>query len=93
MNRNYVVILQSVKLDRVTDRIELAEFARPGNAKIFLVGKVMNMWGLDNKSKEAKNPSVGTVYYHDKEQYRIEIFIQPRLVKVEEFSKARAPQT
>ena len=93
MNRNYVVVLQSVRLDRVTDRVELAEFARPGNAEIFARGKVQAMWSRNYKTKAAKSPSIGTVFYHDKEQYRIEIFIQPRLVKIEEFGRAGAPQT
>lgn len=93
MNRNYVVILQSARLGRVTDRIELGEFARIGNAETFLTAKAINMWGGDNKSEKAKSPSIGTVFYHDKEQYRIELFIQPRLVEIEEFSRANAPQT
>jgi len=93
MDRNYVVILQAVKLDTVTERIELAEFDRLGNAEIFAVGKARAMWASNYKAKKAKSPSVREVFYSDKEQHRIEIFIQPRLVKVEKFGRANAPQT
>jgi len=93
MNRNYVVILQAVRLDTVKDRVELAEFDRPGNAKIFLAGKAMNMWSLNCRFKKAKSPSIGDVVYFDTDEYRMELFIQPRLVTIKEFGKANAPQT
>ena len=94
MDRNYVVILQAVKLGKVTDRIELAEFARVTNALIFMKHKANDMWNYSvPEPKKAKSPSFGVVYYHDDEQFRQELFVQPRLVTVEEFSRANAPQT